>query len=144
MNTNTETTIKEKVKYNVLDEDAIQADKKPEVSTTSTLECPSILQDCNHYIDFSIIKPSRSQSQDVSTFPSKLHLILSTSSFRNIIVWLPHGRSWRLIKPQMFEDEVIPLFFRQTSLSSFMRQVKVWGFRRVNEGPDRDSFYHEV
>ena len=146
MNTNSKTTIEGKVQYKTADEDVIQQEtnKKTEVSTTLTSECQSMHQDYSHYTDFSIVKPSRRQSLNVSTFPSKLHLILSTSSFQNVIEWLPHGRSWRLTKPQMFEDEIIPLFFRDTSLSSFMRQVQAWGFRRVKEGPDQDSFYHEV
>ena len=84
------------------------------------------------------------QGPSTSSFPSKLHRILSSPVFTSIIVWMPHGRSWRLLKPKIFEEEVIPLFFRHSSLSSFMRQVSGWGFRRVNKGTDTGSFYHEV
>lgn len=77
-------------------------------------------------------------------FPSKLHQMLSNPSYRDMIVWLPHGRSWQVLQPKLFEEKVIPLFFRHRNIGSFMRQVNGWGFRRVNHGPDRNSYYHEV
>ena len=84
------------------------------------------------------------QGPSVSSFHFKLHQILSSPAFISIIIWMPHGRSWRVLKPKIFEEEVIPLFFRHSSLSSFMRQVSGWGFRRVNNGTDAGCFYHEV
>lgn len=69
--------------------------------------------------------------------------MLSNPSYRDMIVWLPHGRSWQVLQPKLFEEKVIPLFFRHRNIGSFMRQVNGWGFRRVNHGPDRNSYYHE-
>ena len=115
-------------------------------SKVSTSECSSNLPNYNNcYRDFSKVEPSGDpQSSKVSNFPSNLHLILSSSSFQDVVEWMPHGRSWRIIKSKKFENEVIPLFYRHKSLSSFMRQVYGWGFRRIFKGPDRNSFYHEV
>jgi hypothetical protein len=56
-------------------------------------------------------------------FPVKLHYILSTSKYQDYIDWLPHGRSWRILKTEAFEKEVIPKFFRSAKIASFMRQV---------------------
>lgn len=78
------------------------------------------------------------------TFPDKLHLILSNPEFSDIISWLPHGRSWRILQQKPFEQQVIPLYFRHTRYSSFARQVNGWGFRRVTQGSDYCSYYHEV
>lgn len=77
------------------------------------------------------------------TFPGKLHLILSNPEFEDIISWMPHGRSWRILRPDVFEDRILPLFFCHCRLSSFMRQVNGWGFRRIKHGPDYNSYYHE-
>jgi len=77
-------------------------------------------------------------------FPIKLHQILSNPEFHDIIGWLPHGRSWRVLKPKAFEDKVIPLHFRHCRYSSFMRQVNGWGFKRVFQGADLNSYYHEL
>lgn len=67
-------------------------------------------------------------------FPVKLHKMLGSPEFRDIIAWLPHGRAWRVLQPKALEEKVIPLFFRHTRYSSFTRQVNGWGFRRVSVG----------
>jgi len=78
------------------------------------------------------------------TFPAKLHMILSNHDFQDIIAWLPHGRSWRILQQKAFEERVIPLYFRHGRYSSFTRQVNGWGFRRVTHGSDYNSYYHEM
>lgn len=77
-------------------------------------------------------------------FSIKLHRILSNPEFSRIISWLPHGRSWRVLQPKIFEEKVIPRYFRHTRFSSFMRQVNGWGFRRISRGIDINSYYHEL
>ncbi len=57
-------------------------------------------------------------------FPVKLHRILSSNEYSDVISWLPHGRSWRVLKPKAFEEKVIPLYFRHAKYASFMRQVR--------------------
>ena len=78
------------------------------------------------------------------TFPTKLYKILSKSVFVDVISWLPHGRSWRVLDQERFETEVLPLYFRHGNFMSFMRQVNAWGFRRTYEDFKHNSFYHEV
>ena len=58
-----------------------------------------------------------------TAFPSKLHEILSSPEFQDLITWLPHGRAWRVLKPKVFEEKIIPKFFRSSKYASFMRQV---------------------
>ena len=58
-----------------------------------------------------------------TAFPSKLHEILSSPDFQDLITWLPHGRAWRVLKPKVFEEKIIPKFFRSSKYASFMRQV---------------------
>ena len=95
------------------------------------------------YRNFSHIVIDEKKSS-ACTFPRKLHQILSDPKFKSILTWQPHGRSWRLLKPEVFGREVVPLYFKHSGLSSFMRQVAGWGFRRINKGIDAGSFYHEV
>lgn len=79
-----------------------------------------------------------------SSFPIKLHSILSNPRLSHIISWLPHGRSWRINNHKEFEQKIIPRYFRHRNLSSFMRQVNGWGFHRITAGLDRNSYYLEV
>mmetsp|Transcript_4011 Transcript_4011/g.5893 ORF Transcript_4011/g.5893 Transcript_4011/m.5893 type:complete len:560 (+) Transcript_4011:271-1950(+) len=109
------------------------------------------------YRDFSRVAveetPSTTKQDDSMTspasakeppFPVKLHRILSNNEFQEYITWLPHGRSWRVLKPKAFEEKVIPLYFRHAKYASFMRQVNGWGFKRMTQGPDHNSYYHEM
>jgi len=80
-----------------------------------------------------------------STFPAKLFQILSNSQLSDIITWMPHGRSWRVLQPKVFSEVVSPKYFtHQSKYASFMRQVNGWGFKRITRGPDRNSYYHEL
>ncbi|CAJ1970469.1 unnamed protein product [Cylindrotheca closterium] len=85
-----------------------------------------------------------SSSSTAHNFPFKLHQILSTPEFNDIICWLPHGRAWRIQQQDRLESEVLPMFFQHNKYSSFYRQVYGWGFHRILSGPDFNSFYHEL
>jgi len=63
------------------------------------------------------------QARKEPTFVVKVHMILSNKKFESIITWLPHGRSWRILRPKEFEEEVIPLYFRHGRYASFMRRT---------------------
>jgi hypothetical protein len=80
----------------------------------------------------------------VQKFPVKLYAILSQKEFTDIVCWMPHGRSWKVLKPNLFESLVMPLFFEYSNYHSFNRLVNAWSFRRISSGPDRGSYYHEL
>jgi len=80
----------------------------------------------------------------VPNFPAKMHAILSRPDLADIVAWMPHGRSWRVLKPREFEIRVIPTYFDHQKFSSFIRQANGWGFRRITQGRDRNSYYNEL
>ena len=89
-------------------------------------------------------EPFSGKGKKEPPFPLKLHQILSNPEFQECICWNPHGRSWRILKPPVFEQLVIPLYFRHAKYASFMRQVNGWGFKRIVSGNDHNSYYHEL
>jgi HSF-type DNA-binding len=107
----------------------------------------TILYPFFHYRDFSkvpdpdplipLTAPGR-----VPNFPAKMHAILSRQDLVDVICWMPHGRSWKVHKPREFEVSVLPIYFEHSKFSSFIRQANGWGFRRINSGRDRNSYYH--
>lgn len=80
-------------------------------------------------------------------FPEKLHYMLSQvdgEGVSHIVSWQPHGRCFIVHKPQQFVQEVMPRFFKQTKLTSFQRQLNLYGFVRLTAGTDRGGYYHEL
>jgi hypothetical protein len=91
--------------------------------------------------------PSRAGTETsirVQKFPVKLYAILAQVEFNEVVTWMPHGRSWKVLKPQAFETLVMPLFFEYSNYHSFNRLINAWSFRRISAGRDRGSYYHEV
>ena len=70
-------------------------------------------------------KIPKKRAQPTTSFPTKLHKILSTPDCNECIDWLPHGRAFRILKAKCFEEHVLPNFFRSSRYSSFMRQVRL-------------------
>ena len=82
------------------------------------------------------------------TFPQKLHQMLSDLERQEggveIASFLPHGRAFAIHKPRDFVKHVMPKYFRMSRFSSFQRQLNLYDFQRITEGPDKGSYYHEL
>jgi len=79
----------------------------------------------------------------VKKFPLKLYAILAEERYQDIISWMPHGRSWIIRNPDLFESLIMPIFFEKSNYHSFNRLVSAWNFRRVTVGIDRGSYFNE-
>ena len=96
-------------------------------------------------------------------FPQRLMHILSQPSISNIITWLPQGRSFVIIDPDVFASKILPQFFAETTSNSstsnsksknkkstackypsFTRKLNRWGFRQISRGPDAGAFHHPL
>ena len=104
----------------------------------STVDRERILFDNNHNV---VELPMLMKTQRL---PIKLASILSDTRFSDVISWMPHGRSWRVLRPKLFVSDVMPKYFEYNKYDSFIRLVNAWGFRRVKCGIDQGSYYHEV
>ena len=68
----------------------------------------------------------RANSKREPTFPMKLHALLSDPEAEGVIVWLPHGRSWKIINQDKFESTLLGKHYEHGNMASFMRQVNGW------------------
>ncbi|KAG7350474.1 HSF-type DNA-binding protein [Nitzschia inconspicua] len=103
------------------------------------------------YRDFSNVMEAgtvvRKKTGGVATpFPEKLHhmLDIETKEHPSAVSWLPHGRAFIVRDPHEFTDYIMPKYFRQTKLTSFQRQLNLYGYRRLTQGPDAGAYYHEL
>eukprot|EP00529_Nitzschia_sp_RCC80_P014440 CAMPEP_0113452976 /NCGR_PEP_ID=MMETSP0014_2-20120614/7122_1 /TAXON_ID=2857 /ORGANISM="Nitzschia sp." /LENGTH=721 /DNA_ID=CAMNT_0000344361 /DNA_START=247 /DNA_END=2412 /DNA_ORIENTATION=- /assembly_acc=CAM_ASM_000159 len=100
-------------------------------------------RDFSHVPDPDPLSPLTAPGR-VPNFPAKMHSILSRADLADVVSWNEHGRAWRVLKPREFEVKVIPTYFEHAKFSSFIRQANGWGFRRITQGKDRNSYYHEM
>lgn len=101
-------------------------------------------------------------------FPMKLHALLADPAVRDAISWLPQGKSFVVLRPDVFAANVLPRYFApegSNSLNarpatgkdgtvkkaqgvhkypSFTRKLNRWGFRQISRGPDAGAFCHEL
>ena len=79
-------------------------------------------------------------------FPLKLHVLLyftKENGLSNIVSWLEHGRAFRIFDTKQFEEVVMSRFFTMRKITSFHRQLNLYGFRRLTHGKDEGAYYHE-
>ena len=83
----------------------------------------------------------------IEPFPEKLHRLLmevEAAGRSDVISFVVSGRAFAIHKPDKFFKEIVPLYFRQSRLSSFKRQLNLYGFELINTGPARGGYYHEL
>lgn len=83
----------------------------------------------------------------IEPFPEKLHRLLlevEAAGRSDVISWVANGRAFAIHKPDKFFKEIVPLYFRQSRLSSFKRQLNLYGFELINSGPARGGYFHEL
>jgi hypothetical protein len=106
------------------------------------------------YVDVSVM-PDPEEDTDqrhlrggvAEPFPEKLHRMLlesEASGKGDIVSFYSHGRGFGIHDPDKFVEEILPEYFKQSKLNSFLRQLNLYGFVRIQSGPDSGGYYHEL
>lgn len=69
------------------------------------------------------------QQTSEELFPAKLHRILNTPEYEDIIAWQPHGRVWKVKNKSVFVSYILPRHFQHSNYESFNRSVNGWGMK---------------
>lgn len=81
-----------------------------------------------------IIKAAKAKAKKTSSnkwfFPSKLYALLDDPRNYEIIRWMDHGRSWKIVDRKGLNG-VLQKYFKHESENgkSFIRSVNCWGFK---------------
>lgn len=80
------------------------------------------------------------------SFPTKLFVMLNKAEqggYSDIISFLPSGESFKIHKPILFAQEIMPKFFKTRRYTSFQKQLSLYGFKKIRDGPDVGAIGHE-
>ena len=124
--------------------------KKPPSNRTASGQ-PRVKPVKHVYHDYAAIPDSeefeRKKTGGVAMpFPEKLMNMLDKASILHpdTVSWCSHGRAFKVRKPKVFTNEVMGIYFKQSKLTSFQRQLNLYGFRRITQGEDAGAYYHEL
>jgi hypothetical protein len=76
-------------------------------------------------------------------FPGKLHDMMAyieKQGLESIMSWVLNGRAVMVHSPDRLL-EILPIFFSQTKYRSFRRQLSMWHFERLLDGPEKRAFF---
>ncbi|XP_041948265.1 heat shock factor protein isoform X1 [Alosa sapidissima] len=82
------------------------------------------------------------QNSPVPAFLSKLWTLLEEQSTNDLIRWSQDGCSFLVLDEPRFSKEVLPLYFKHSNMTSFVRQLNMYGFHKVvhvDSGLPRDT-----
>lgn len=80
----------------------------------------------------------------VGKFPLKLHVLLNDLKEQgrtDIAAFLPHGLAFGIFNTAEFANNIMPHHFRMSRYSSFQRQLNLYDFQRITEGPDKGAYH---
>ncbi|RMC20365.1 hypothetical protein DUI87_01214 [Hirundo rustica rustica] len=67
----------------------------------------------------------------VPGFLAKLWALLEDPDSDDVICWSRNGENFCILDEQRFAKELLPKYFKHNNISSFIRQLNMYGFRKV-------------
>lgn len=78
-------------------------------------------------------------------FVSKTYELLSDEQLNDIIHWSASNDSFIIAKPLLFENDILPKYFKHSKLNSFIRQLNTYGFKKIVKKDSKDlEFKHKL
>ncbi|XP_041830931.1 heat shock factor protein 2 isoform X2 [Melanotaenia boesemani] len=71
------------------------------------------------------------QNSTVPAFLTKLWTLVEDSDTNEFICWSQEGNSFLVLDEQRFAKEILPKYFKHNNMASFIRQLNMYGFRKV-------------
>ncbi|XP_048829628.1 heat shock factor protein 4 [Brienomyrus brachyistius] len=72
-----------------------------------------------------------SYSSNVPAFLTKLWTLVEDPETSHLICWSTTGTSFHVFDQGRFAKEVLPKYFKHSNMASFVRQLNMYGFRKV-------------
>jgi hypothetical protein len=72
-------------------------------------------------------------NKEIPDFILKLYIILEKQEFENIISWATNGCEVHIKDHKKMEEIILPTYFRHKKIESFIRQLNMYKFGKVNK-----------
>jgi len=98
----------------------------------------------NNNIGNSYQEQSSGQKKKIVPFPIRLHRLLENAEalhVADIISWVANGKAFKLHKPEAFLEVIMAVYFADSQLKSFRRQLNFYSISRMEEGPDKGKLF---
>ncbi|XWS34336.1 hypothetical protein CRYUN_Cryun21dG0030900 [Craigia yunnanensis] len=88
-----------------------------------------------------MVKPSENGSQSVAPFLKKCYEMVDDEATDSIISWSQNNDSFIIWDMTEFSVHLLPKYFKHSNFSSFIRQLNIYGFRKIDT--DRWEFAND-
>ena len=78
-------------------------------------------------------------TSNIPAFLNKLWTLVEDPKYKDIIAWDVSGYSFHVYDQTRFAREILPRFFKHNNMASFIRQLNMYGFRKVNNVVEHGS-----
>ncbi|XP_078504588.1 heat shock factor protein 2-like isoform X1 [Lissotriton helveticus] len=73
----------------------------------------------------------KQEHPNVPAFLCKLWMLVDDPDTNEFITWNQNGESFMVLDEQRFSKEILPKYFKHNNMASFIRQLNMYGFRKV-------------
>ena len=85
--------------------------------------------------------PYHLDSMTATAFPLRLFTMLENED-PAIVGWSNSGLAFRVKDINRFREETLPKYYRHNKITSFQRQLNLYGFTRMHKGEDAGCYAH--
>jgi heat shock transcription factor 1 len=75
---------------------------------------------------------NQSSQNAITAFLAKLWALVNDPSCDDLIAWDPTGGSFHVYDQSRFAREILPRYFKHNNFASFIRQLNMYGFRKIS------------
>ncbi|KAL9553933.1 hypothetical protein MBANPS3_003049 [Mucor bainieri] len=80
-----------------------------------------------------VVAPAVGNMKTQAAFVNKLYKMLEDPDTSDLIAWSSHGDLFSVSNPTAFSKSVLPQYFKHNNWQSFVRQLNMYGFHKVND-----------
>ncbi|KAF7727535.1 hypothetical protein EC973_007423 [Apophysomyces ossiformis] len=120
--------------YNMLDNSPMQVRTLPFAAAASPPPAPATYPPA-YAQHLSVQPPPTQKPSHTNTFVHKLYNMVVDNQYQHLIAWSYTGSSFIVCNIMEFSRDVLPKHFKHNNFSSFVRQLNMYGFHKVNKSP---------